>query len=150
MKSVARLGAVEGIARVDGSVVVWGEDALALAVGRAQEGEELLVFGGCERDALVVAVAVAVVGGGVELGGEVAQAVRDPAVEDARVPGLVELALGELGGGGGARVPEVAAVGGGDGGGDAGVGGLDDGVEEDEGAEEARVGECEEGAVGGV
>jgi hypothetical protein len=149
VKSVPRLGAVKGVARVDGSVVVWGEDALALAVGRAQEGEELLVFGGSERDALVVVVVVTV-GGGVELGGEVAQAVRDPAVEDARVPGLVELALGKLGGGGGARVPEVAAVGGGDGGGDAGVGGLDDGVEEDEGAEEARVGECEERAVGGV
>ncbi len=79
-------------------------------------------------------------------GWDAAQAVLHPEVEDAWVPGLVKLGLLELGGRGGARVPEVAAAGRGDGWPDAREGGLEDGVEEDEGAEEPWVGEGEEGA----
>lgn len=79
---------------------------------------------------------------------EISQAVFDPAVEDARVPCFVEGGVCEGGGGGGAGGPEIAAEGGGagegGGGGRAVDGlGLDYGIEEDKGCEEAGVDEGE-------
>lgn len=104
----------------------------------AEEGEEFLVFGGCEGYA-----GVGGSGGGVDLGGQLAEAVLDPEVEDAGIPGLVEFVGSVFGCCFGVRGPDVPSVGGGDSGADAGVLELDDGVEEDEGGEEAGVEEGE-------
>lgn len=149
-------GGVEVVVEIGTPLLVDDFGAVGVEGGPAgaQEGKDFLVLSRRERHGrrlrgctIIVALASRRSSGS----GDVAQAKLDPAVEHARVPGLVELAPAEGRGGVTARWPDVATVdaqGGGaetegDGG---GVEVPDDGVEEDEaGGEETRV---EEGGVG--
>lgn len=135
----------------EGPAAIGGFDFAHVRPQRPEVGKHLLVLGGPQRGLVVVWT-----GRREEQGGRGPDAVGDPRVEDARVPGAVEGGAAERSGGGVAVGPGLAAEGGSAGGGlpradGAGEGeGGDGGVEEDEGGEEARVQEGEPGETGGA